>query len=207
MKKILLSLLTIALVSIVAVGATRAYFSDTETSVGNSFTAGTLDLKVDNQDDPSVVHITKSNMKPQAPWTYQGYNQQWILKNSGSLPGAISITVKNIKNIENGCIEPELGLSDITCGSGDDQGELGQYTWVDWGNNGGSVTTPFTAPKHFDPLNTANNVVVTGPVLQPGDTYNAYMWLDFPRRTDNMENLAQGDGMQFDVEFKLVQLP
>ena len=40
MNKILLSLLTISLVSVVAVGATRAYFSDNETSTGNSFTAG-----------------------------------------------------------------------------------------------------------------------------------------------------------------------
>jgi len=49
MKKILLSLLTVALVSAAAVGATRAYFSDTETSEGNTFVAGALDLKVDSE--------------------------------------------------------------------------------------------------------------------------------------------------------------
>lgn len=207
MKKILLSLVMITLAASVATGATRAYFSDTETSVGNTFTAGTLDLKVGNQDDPLVVHITRDNMKPQAPWSYQGYNNQWILKNTGSLPGTISITMKNLENFENGCNEPENSLSDPTCSVGNDQGELGQYTWIDWGNNGGSVTTPFTTPKHFSPLNTANGVVVTGPVLQPGDTYNAYMWLDFPRRADNMENLAQSDSLSFDIEFTLTQIP
>ena len=50
MKKILLSVLTIALVAVVAAGATQALFSDTEESTGNTFTAGTLDLKVNGQD-------------------------------------------------------------------------------------------------------------------------------------------------------------
>src|SRR3989338_2833034 len=45
MKKILISLAIILVVGAVGFGATRAYFSDTETSSGNTFTAGTLDLK------------------------------------------------------------------------------------------------------------------------------------------------------------------
>lgn len=49
MKKILLSIMTIALVAVVAVGATRAFFSDTETSEGNTFVAGAIDLKVDSE--------------------------------------------------------------------------------------------------------------------------------------------------------------
>ena len=48
MKKIFLSLAVIAVVATVAVGATRAYFSDTATSTGNTFSAGTLDLKLTN---------------------------------------------------------------------------------------------------------------------------------------------------------------
>ena len=34
---------------IVGVSATGAFLSDTETAVGNTFTAGTIDLKVDNE--------------------------------------------------------------------------------------------------------------------------------------------------------------
>src|SRR3989344_7283517 len=48
MKKILLSLSMIAVVAVVVAGATGAFFSDTETSTGNTFTAGAIDLKVDN---------------------------------------------------------------------------------------------------------------------------------------------------------------
>jgi len=47
-KKILISLSVIATVAIIAIGGTIAYFSDVETSTGNTFTAGSLDLLVDS---------------------------------------------------------------------------------------------------------------------------------------------------------------
>ena len=49
MKKILLSLLSIGAVAGVAVLATGAFFSDSETSYDNTFTAGAIDLKVDSE--------------------------------------------------------------------------------------------------------------------------------------------------------------
>jgi len=49
MKKILLSFLTIGIVSASAFGATKAFFSDTEKSVGNIFTTGTIDISVAGQ--------------------------------------------------------------------------------------------------------------------------------------------------------------
>ncbi|PIW76653.1 MAG: hypothetical protein CO001_00190, partial [Candidatus Portnoybacteria bacterium CG_4_8_14_3_um_filter_40_10] len=42
MKKIIISLSIIAAVAAIAIGATTAYFSDTETSTGNTFTAGSI---------------------------------------------------------------------------------------------------------------------------------------------------------------------
>lgn len=48
MKRIILSLAVIAIAAIAVAGATRAYFSDTETSTGNTFSAGAIDLKVDS---------------------------------------------------------------------------------------------------------------------------------------------------------------
>lgn len=47
-KKLIISLSIIGVVAVVAIGGTIAYFNDTETSSGNIFTAGTLDLKVDH---------------------------------------------------------------------------------------------------------------------------------------------------------------
>ena len=48
MKKIILSLAAIVFVGAAVAGATGAFFSDVETSTGNTFTAGALDLKVDD---------------------------------------------------------------------------------------------------------------------------------------------------------------
>jgi len=48
MQRILVSLSIIGVVAAIAIGATVAYFNDVETSTGNVFTAGTLDLKVDH---------------------------------------------------------------------------------------------------------------------------------------------------------------
>lgn len=48
MKKIVLSLSMIGAVAVLAIGATGAFFSDSETSTGNTFAAGAIDLGVDN---------------------------------------------------------------------------------------------------------------------------------------------------------------
>jgi len=47
-KKILISLSVIGIVAAIAIGGTIAYFNDTETSTGNIFVAGSIDLKVDH---------------------------------------------------------------------------------------------------------------------------------------------------------------
>jgi predicted ribosomally synthesized peptide with SipW-like signal peptide len=49
MKSIITSLGMIVFVAAIVVGGTGAFFSDTETSTGNVFTAGAIDLKVDSQ--------------------------------------------------------------------------------------------------------------------------------------------------------------
>jgi predicted ribosomally synthesized peptide with SipW-like signal peptide len=125
MPKILLSLATISLVSVVAIGATRAYFSDTETSTGNSFTAGTLDLNLDGG-NINVVKFTVSNKAPGDSGT--GY---WAVYNAGSIAGYLDLEGKTVTNLENGCNEPE-STSDATCDNpGSGQGELGASMNVD----------------------------------------------------------------------------
>lgn len=95
MKKILISLAMIAAVGAIVVGATTAYFSDTETSTGNTFTAGTIDIAVDNQ-NPWTNTFTLADMKP-------GYtdNITFDIQNTGS--GANPVDVyKKITNIVEG---------------------------------------------------------------------------------------------------------
>ncbi len=48
MNRLFTGIATIALVGVVVAGATVAFYNDTETSTGNVFTAGSVDLKVDH---------------------------------------------------------------------------------------------------------------------------------------------------------------
>src|SRR3989344_6917782 len=48
MKKIILSSSLIVAVAVAVIGATTAFYNDTETSTGNTFASGALDLTIDN---------------------------------------------------------------------------------------------------------------------------------------------------------------
>lgn len=63
MRRILLSLLVIAAVAGATINLSSAFFSDTETSSGNSFTAGTIDLKINDLDNPPAV-VNFDDLKP-----------------------------------------------------------------------------------------------------------------------------------------------
>ena len=212
MNKILLSLLTISLVAVVGVGATRAYFSDTETSVGNTMAAGTLDLKVDNQEDPNVVHVTLSNMKPGQTASYN-----WTLSNAGSISGKPWVEITNVKNYDNGCNDPETATPDTTCGNpGLADGELGTNLMMKL-NAPGSVGYVF---PHGPCVNGGNQCtlnywsslghidqVIDGQVwetIAPSSTLGGPMVLEFeiPAVTGN---IIQSDSVEFDVVFHLEQ--
>jgi predicted ribosomally synthesized peptide with SipW-like signal peptide len=101
MKKILISLAIIGVVGAIGIGATVAYFSDTETSVGNTFTAGTL---VFNIQDPSAAGHQVFNVPMMKPGdivtkyiavTNDGKMDQkwkaWITPTDEGLAGALKI--------------------------------------------------------------------------------------------------------------------
>lgn len=195
-----MSLLTIALVSVVAIGATKAWFSDTETSVGNTITAGTLDLKVGGQDYPTVAHITQTNIAPAAPWTTQR-GQGFHLTNAGTVAGTVTATVKNLVDYENGLGEPEANAGDITGGA--TEGELsGLLIHTQWLLN----QAPWGAiAPGFASLQASAGVPVTGANfhLNPGESKDVYFQLYWD--TSPNDNLAQSDGVSYDVEFVLNQ--
>lgn len=65
MKRILLSVITITLVSAVAFGATRAYFNDEEKKEGNTFSTGTIDIAVNDQNPWEATNpYVMADMKP-----------------------------------------------------------------------------------------------------------------------------------------------
>lgn len=62
-RGLVVSLLTIALATGVGAYGTFAYFSDSGESTSNLFTAGTLDLKLDSQDDVGAI-LSAGNFAP-----------------------------------------------------------------------------------------------------------------------------------------------
>jgi predicted ribosomally synthesized peptide with SipW-like signal peptide len=152
-KRILISLSVIGVAAAIAVGGTIAYFSDTETSVGNTFTAGAIDLKIDNES-----YVTNED----GVLAYS-QNTSWGLKDLGETelffdfsdlkPGdigedTISLHVNSndawaCMNIaltgtpENDQTEPETEVDFTT---GDDEGELqNELYFAFWADDGDNV--------------------------------------------------------------------
>lgn len=105
MKRIFVSLSVIAAVGAIVVGATTAYFSDTETSSGNTFTAGTLDLAVDGENPATTT--AKFNFGPLAPGATGTVT--YDLENVGNLPGDLSLSSFNCTSSEGTNPESETG--------------------------------------------------------------------------------------------------
>ena len=94
MKRILVSLMVIALMCGLIGSGIYATFNDSETSSGNEFISGTLDLKLSDANETLQDGVTGSigatGMKPDDAGTVSG----WIkVKNSGSLSGTLTLTI------------------------------------------------------------------------------------------------------------------
>lgn len=156
MKKILISLSIIAGAAVVVVGATTAFFSDTETSTGNTFTAGSIDLKVDNE-----CHWSGGTT---CPWQVSDWSLTDLkdgihkffyftdLKPGDWGEDTISLHVYDndawgrvyldgVTDSENDCTEPELE-DEPNCVAGADQdgeldNEMQAMIWLDQGTTPG----------------------------------------------------------------------
>jgi predicted ribosomally synthesized peptide with SipW-like signal peptide len=68
MKQILSSLIIVAIASMAAVGASFAYFSDVAASSSNTFSTGTMNLKLSDTNETDQDNVTASfggtNLKP-----------------------------------------------------------------------------------------------------------------------------------------------
>jgi predicted ribosomally synthesized peptide with SipW-like signal peptide len=161
MKRILLGLVTIVgAASAMYVGATGAFFSDTETSTGNTFAAGAIDLKIDNESYYNGV------LNPDTSWdlidlTVQKFFNFLDLKPDDYGEDTISIHVDTndaymcaevelTSNDDNGINEPESAV-DQTDGPGN--GELaGLVNFIWWADDGDNVLETDETPLPGGPL-------------------------------------------------------
>jgi predicted ribosomally synthesized peptide with SipW-like signal peptide len=201
MKKIMpliASMVLLVVVSMFAGGGMMAKFSDTETSSGNSFTAGTLDLKVGGKDDPQVVHVTLGDLKPGDGSWHEGTGYpplSWTVKNVGSLSGKLTIDIKNVVNKENGQTEPEALVDSTT---GDLQGELGSKIRIQVYFGGVWVyEEAYISAKNIVP-GYGSSPVILGAGAEKTLLIN---WCISP----SVGNEIQSDSVEFDIIFYLEQ--
>jgi predicted ribosomally synthesized peptide with SipW-like signal peptide len=147
MKNIIKSLAVIAVTAAMVSGTTYAFFSDTETSEGNTFTAGGLDLKIDLQCDDTVCGFPMRDLPD-----YPSFFQECDVKPGDEGEVTISwhvlgnkaygrLNFVDIFDWEYGCNEPEAEI-DKTCGNpGLGEGEFSQHlaftAWLDQGSVAG----------------------------------------------------------------------
>jgi len=172
MPRIILSLALITITgSALAFGATKAFFSDTETSTANVFTAGAIDLKVDNESYYNGVYNENTSWSLKDLTTSEKFFNFTDLKPDDYGEDTISLHVDTndsylcanvtlTSNNENGQTEPEA-LVDTTPGAA--QGELANlvnFMW--WADDGDNV------------LEIGENVISSGPIggLTLGQPYH-----------------------------------
>ena len=103
MKKILgLTVVALMVMGLVG-GGTWAYFSDVETSAGNTFGAGTLDLQVDSENPWASAPISISNIAPGAA----SASTNITATNIGSLAGDLYVRISDYTDAGGDNPEPE----------------------------------------------------------------------------------------------------
>jgi hypothetical protein len=184
-----------------------AWFSAQEKSVGNKFTAGTLDLTVGGNQGVQVVHITRTDLVPHDGWSHN-YGGQFDLKNIGSVPGVLSITIQNVQNGTPTCNEPKIsaladaGLPACVPGSATG-GRLGSLMFGVWSRN----AAPWGyLSSVYDPFNSIEGIAISPVTLAPGETLASYLDLEWASHPGTLDNTAQGDTLSFDIVFRLDQV-
>lgn len=192
-KKIFVSLLMIGLIAMLISAGTYAYFSDTETSSGNTFTAGELDLKVDGKDDPNVgSYFTVGDVKPGD----EG-NVEIVLNNDGTIDGTADLHIKDVSNTEGTNPESETDTTE--------PGDLGAVLLItiqydangdgDYDDTGETIVTN-------ESLNSLECQNKTLGALNASQSRNVKISWSLPAATGND---VQGDVVTFDIEFSLDQ--
>jgi len=223
MKKILISLAIIGIVAGIVVGATTAYFSDTETSAGNTFSAGKLDLEL-GAGNP--IPFSVSNLEPGD----NGTGKATLTNTAGSISGDLDIKIANFLQYENGITEPELhpGYGTADYENGLNAGELNFFLqiamFVDVNKDGifntGDYQLTYNGQKaaypgfwggsfNYHPV--SSNLVGWDDIMTMtgGQSVDLVIMWQFPTQSGDpnySQNIAMTDGLSFDVLTSLEQV-
>jgi predicted ribosomally synthesized peptide with SipW-like signal peptide len=195
-RKIFMSILVIAVVAAMVGMNTFAYFSDSETSKGNTFTAGTLDLQVNGQNGPLPI-LVNIEAKPS-----QRIVKKIKVKNVGINKGVLDIHYTNVVDSGNLNPEPEQEYERVFGPRDDISNALFVDIEVDYNNDG--VIDQVLIPDLTVTLGALKSKTLDFPVPIPaGAEWDIYLSFHL---CPNVGNWGQGDKTTFDIEFTLHQL-
>ncbi|MFA4936992.1 MAG: SipW-dependent-type signal peptide-containing protein [Patescibacteria group bacterium] len=128
-KKLLLAISIIGVMAIIAISSTSAFLSDTESSTDNDFTAGAIDLKVDNQSHyngmvcQDGVWTESCNIKGENLIQNSGFEkpavatpQNWDIYPSGNSDLAWSVEWIGSETTYNSTTRPQPALLELQAG-------------------------------------------------------------------------------------------
>lgn len=117
-KRILLSLSIIAAVAAIVIGGTKAFFSSKATSANNTFTAGTMNLRLSNTGNSTDYHPSVSNTWNFSDMIPGGTPQidTLYVKNTGTVPGkTLGVNVSKYSQTV-GSFENQVRITKMTFG-------------------------------------------------------------------------------------------
>ncbi len=200
-KKFILSSLLVATVLIGVIVGTMAFFTATQTVEDAGLVAGTLDLDV-RSGQIERESFTLANLGED--YTMSG-EKEWVVKNTGTLPGRLYVALDNLQNINHGCNEPKMiareSLSIEACEQ--EEGRLGEYMEITLQLDGVDLFTSTLRGEDESVIRT--NWEQLAPIVFQADeekTFRAY-WSANP---DEYGNEIQNDEVRFNIEFHLTQL-
>jgi predicted ribosomally synthesized peptide with SipW-like signal peptide len=215
-KKVLLSIFLVACIGLFLGAGVYSLFQDVETTTGNTFAAGTLDLQV-GTNNPTTEQIAISALKPND----SGTAANWQLQNLGTISGDLNISVSTITNNENTRLDLETAAGDTTDGA--TEGEMGANLnvafWVDITNDGWSSGDYYLQSDGTQVAWASGSTLPSG-AYDPLDNYAGRTWANVQTdlglgtigyfRSDYelplaTTNVVQSDSSVFNITFTLTQ--
>lgn len=197
-KKVLLSVGLVVVMIATAVGVTAAYFTAQRTTTANKFTTGTMDLDVDtngNKVEPFVIENMGDNANIEGSKT-------WKVKNTGTLPGRLLVRLQNVSNEENSCNDQERA-AEAACGS-DNLGELGGVITLKLSLDGVDKVESTLATNQQAKIGTDWAALTPSIIMQPNEERTIVA--HWATGENEYGNEVQSDSVQFDTNFRLIQL-
>ncbi len=195
-KKVWYSIFSIAIIISVVFFGTYSYFAATRTTEETSFIVGTIDLDVRSGNIPLESFVIE-NLG--GDYTMSG-EKEWTVKNTGTLPGRLLVSLDNLENINGGCNDQKR-RERPNCDN-ENFGLLGKYITLELSLDNQKIATSTLGDEDVNIIRDQWSQV-DPIILKPNKEKTLKIfWSADP---EEYGNEIQADEVRFDISFRLVQ--